>query len=276
MIVLAAAIYVAILPSYCFVNRGFTQWFHHVAIFYAIITSIYTGGGQQWQWQQQQQFLEQFQILSGFSICIGWYSSIVYEYITYDRFCQPLYQNMPSILTQYMVIQHDDSNNNSTSTTTLDFNSTTALSVMGVSHLLDILAHPVLTYYFWKRHVRRGGTMYDVITSWQVIVSAYAFSRSWSLFHTYYNFGYENMSLWYVGHDVYIMNELDSWYPAYIAEGIVFGSATLYKLLSLSRRKNGKDVNRSSSSSSSSFFETAKPSLIYSESSVSTESESMR
>jgi len=292
--IVLAAIYVGVLPSSCFVNRGFTIWFHHVAIFYFLT-------GLRWQ------FLEKFQILSGTSICLGWYSSIVYDYVKYNRFFHPLYENMPPSMRQYMYLSVDDEQNVDNNPRALDFISTTSLTMMLISHVLDCIAHPLLTYYFWRRYAKRRrengdekhgqgqgsdnsnetgnaltvfstfSVVHDVISSWEVILSAYVFSRCWSMFHTYYNFGqkFQDISLFYVGHDVYIINELDSWYPAYIAEGFVYGSAAIYSLVH-SYNNNSSSENKTTKSSSASkpnIYET-KPSLAYSESTLSTNSAS--
>ena len=306
--VVLAAIYVGILPSSFFVNRGFTIWFHHVAIFYVL-----TGCNSR--------FLEKFQILSGTSISLGWYSSIIYDYLKYDRFFHPLYENMPPAMRRYMYLNNSIDHGNPRA---LDFISTTSLTMMFISHVLDLIAHPLLTYYFWRRYsakrrrndedkmqkaqgeaqgesqgsdksnksgnasnVSAFSVVHDIISSWEVIMSAYVFSRCWSMFHTYHNFGqtFNDISLFYVGHDVYIINELDSWYPAYIAEGFVYGSAAIYRLVlsyvnfsssssSSILSSSGKDkTTKSSSSSKSNQYET-KPSLTYSESTLSTYSAS--
>jgi hypothetical protein len=187
----------------------------------------------------QSAFLERMLVLSGISICLGWYAALVYEYVKYDRFCHPLYKNMPSMISQYMILETNDDGYVGG---ILDFESATSLSMMALSHVLDLLGHPLLTYYLWRCHNRRVGvrssvhaatavSMSDVAAhglTWPVVLAAYAASRMWSLTHTYYNFGY--FGLFYIGHDVYLMDDLDSWCPAYIAEGVIFGSVILWKL----------------------------------------------
>ena len=53
------------LPSYCFINRGFTQWFHWLTI-----VELFT----------QNFMLCKFQLLSGIGICIGWYTALFWDY----------------------------------------------------------------------------------------------------------------------------------------------------------------------------------------------------
>jgi hypothetical protein len=273
-----------LMPSYFFLNRGFTQWFHWVAVLYLLC---------------QSKFLERFQILAGTSICLGWYSTMVYEYFYHDRFMHALYNNMPPVFTNIMWIMVDDNdNNNNNAGPILDFTSTNSLLIMALSHVLDLLAHPMLTYYFWRKHTSNGnvngnaagGTLKQVL-SWPVIVSTYLFSRCWSMTHTYYNF--QTLEWFYVGYDVYVVNDLDSWYPAYIAETNVFLSVVLWKLCweetSSSSSEDNEDGSGSSRGSrkqprkqlsdttitideSSSQSSDHKPSLVASESSVSTTS----
>ena len=267
--VLVLAIFV---PQSCYINRGFTQWFHWMSIYYGLTQST---------------FIERFQILSGFSICLGWYSSLVYEFLQHKRFCHPLYKNMPSIMVQYMMLVEDDNQN-------LDFVSTTSLLVMGLSHILDLLAHPLLTYYFWYRHMKRHQNenkekigLYKKairqILTVDVIVAAYMYSRVWSLTHTKYNTG--RFGLWYMGFDVYVMDTLDSWYPAYIVEGIVYSSVALWKVYDVIIINNNDDNTKQeedfgpcnttttipSSQDGCDRFE-KKPSLLWSESTISMDS----
>jgi hypothetical protein len=122
-----------------------------------------------------------------------------------------------------------------------------------IIHIFDLLGHPLLTYYFWRRYNNNSNSnnftttiptpppdngdnnnnksihIVDEICTWPVLISAYLFSRAWSIVHTYHNFGY--FGLFYVGFDVYIIDSLDMWYPAYIAETIVYSSLVLRKLI---------------------------------------------
>lgn len=267
----ALALLAAVVPASCILNRGFTQWFHWAFVMHQLTQSM---------------FLERMLVLSGVSICLGWYAALVYEYVQYDRFCHPLYKNMPSMLTQYMVLDAIDDNNHR-SGGTLDFESTASLSAMALSHVLDMLAHPLLTYYYWHCRCRRFagvdpaakvGSFHAVVAAqiltWPVIFAAYTYSRVWSLTHTYYNFGH--FGFFYVGHDVYLMDDLDSWFPAYVAEGVVFGSIVLWKLFLQPRHFDHYEANRDSNCKATTEVATTrnyetKPSLLPSESSISVE-----
>lgn len=252
----ALVLLASVLPSYCFLNRGFTQWFHWVAVYYLLT-----------QWQ----FLERFLILCGLSVCLGWYASLIYEYVQHDRFCHPLYKNMPSMLMQYYWIPVDvniDTFQRVVPLHGLDFESATALVAMVAAHLLDFVAHPLLTYYFWRRHsTRKGGSIKQVLT-WPVIVSSYLYSRLWSLTHTKYNTG--SFGLWYIGFDIYEMDCLDSWYPAYIAESCIYAMAVIWKLWETFVAPSRGTLSKSSARVMT--FET-KPNLLLSESCVSIDSQ---
>ena len=150
----------------------------------------------------------------------------------------------------------------------LDFESTPALLGLAVAHLLDILAHPLLTYYFWRRHSMRGNALRDAFT-WPVILAAYAYSRVWSLTHTRYNTG--KFGLWYFGFDVYVMDSLDSWYPAYIAETVIYASIILRKIV---QDLSALSMTHGTSSGDESDSYDRKPGLLVSESSISIESRS--
>mmetsp|Transcript_27336 Transcript_27336/g.60225 ORF Transcript_27336/g.60225 Transcript_27336/m.60225 type:complete len:277 (-) Transcript_27336:2774-3604(-) len=221
----------AIFPSSLYVNRGFTVWFHWASVFYLLT---------------QSKFMNKFLILSGISICLGWYACLMYEYVVHDRFFDALYKNMPSSLTKYMLLDDDartSATNNALNATasvngTLDFLSTYSLLAMFVSHILDFLGHPLLTYYFWWKYNSKNDSETnpkqniennETIFTWPVIVTAYCSSRIWSLFHTYYNFGF--FAWFYVGFDVYVMDDLDSWYPPYAMETLLYSSLVIWKVL---------------------------------------------
>jgi hypothetical protein len=50
----------------------------------------------------------------------------------------------------------------------------------------------------------------------------------WSAVHTCYNFGAP--AWFYVGFDVYDCDDLDSWYPAYVAESLFYVALVTRKL----------------------------------------------
>ena len=136
------------LPTSCYLNRGFTIWFHWMSVFYLLT---------------QSKFIKKFQILIGTSICLGWYAALSYEYFYHGRFMDALHKNMPKVMVNVMVKDG-----------ILDFESMDSLMMMGLSHILDMLGHPLLTYYFWRRHKMDGGKLSDVL-SWPVIVSTYMY-----------------------------------------------------------------------------------------------------
>jgi hypothetical protein len=109
------------------------------------------------------------------------------------------------------------------------YESTSARAMMVSSHMLDLLGHPLLTYYFWRRHKMNGGTAKDIFLSWPVLLSTYLYSRMWSATHTLYNHG--RLGYFYIGGDIYIMEHMDCWIPAYVAESVFYGTLVLYKLL---------------------------------------------
>jgi hypothetical protein len=223
IVIVIMAIFV---PSRCFLNRGFTIWFHWISILH-----LFT--------QFQSKFIEKFLILSGTSISLGWYSTLLWECIYHGRFFDALYNNV-DVLYDYMPSFVMSSH---------------PLIPITIIHVFDLLGHPLLTYYFWRRYNNINNNnnisnttiptppngdndnnknnesihIVDEICTWPVLIAAYLFSRTWSIVHTYHNFGY--FGLFYVGFDVYIIDSLDMWYPAYIAETILYSSLVLRKSL---------------------------------------------
>jgi hypothetical protein len=96
-----------------------------------------------------------------------------------------------------------------------------------LSHVLDTLGHPVIVYLFWRIHKNYGETWKNVL-SWPVIILAWHTSRLWSMVHSYYNKG--TWGFWYFGHDVYVLNDTSVYLTAYVAEGLCFGLAVVWKL----------------------------------------------
>lgn len=225
-----------LIPPAQWLNRGFTHWFHLVSFLYFLTHS---------------QFIEKFQALIGTSICLGWYASILYDYFAYGNFFAILYRNMPAAMTQIMVKEG-----------VVDRESWESVSAMALSHVLDCLGHPVLTYYFWCQVRKSCGNVANLL-SWDIVAATWLFSRAWSLTHSYHNFGKPH--LFYMGYDVYVIDHgtLDLWYPAYITESLIYASITLWKLSSFSPPGKAK-----SSLESEKGYE-KQPSLRYSESSVS-------
>ncbi|CAJ1934352.1 unnamed protein product [Cylindrotheca closterium] len=240
-----------LVPPMQWINRGFTHWFHLASFLYALT---------------QSEFIRKGLALMGISICIGWYAAITMDLLKYGNFFKILYWNMPSSLTNVMVqdgIVHYDT--------------WESIGTMALSHVLDTLGHPLLTYYFWCKHTEKGGTFKSLL-SWDIVVATWLFSRTWSLSHSKYNFG--EFHMYYIGYDVYKITEgtLDLWYPAYITESTLYFCITCWKLSNLLA---GGTISSSSSLSSKEDSTPAgklskdestydrQPSLRYSESSMS-------
>ena len=205
-----------------YINRGFTQWFH-----WFTLIQVFT----------QSHVLCKFQILSGLGICVGWYSALLYDYFAHGIFGHGLYKNMPVSMVNEMFVYEPnnmislrysrqlklyyyDATSDDGTTTTDDGSSflsqinMTCLKTMIISHALDIIGHPVLVYYFWRRYVnytttaaatnesttsssttnfdrRRKQHVRNLFTR-PYIVSTFLWSRIWSMIHVYYNFYYKD------------------------------------------------------------------------------------
>jgi len=114
-------------------------------------------------------------------------------------------------------------------------NTYTAMAMKILTHILDTVGHPGLAYLFYRLHCSEfrtnddnNSSVWRDILSWEVIVTSWHLSRLWSMVHTYYNFG--EVKLWYYGHDIYKLNNLNAYFIAYVAEGICFVVAILYRL----------------------------------------------
>eukprot|EP00980_Cylindrotheca_fusiformis_P029262 scaffold22779_cov137-Cylindrotheca_fusiformis.AAC.4 len=242
---LAVGVLCCLIPPAQWLNRGFTHWFHLVSFYYFLTHS---------------KFIEKFQALIGISICLGWYASILYDYFAYGHVFAILYRNMPAALTNIMVKDG-----------IIDYESPESLRIMALSHILDCLGHPILTYYFWCQYKKQscGGTgiantaSSSTLLTWDVVAATWCFSRVWSLTHSYHNFG--SPLMYYMGYDVYVIDEgtLDLWYPAYITESLIYTSIVLWKLRGMLSQP-GKEVSKDDED-----VYNQKPSLRYSESSVS-------
>jgi hypothetical protein len=234
---------IPLLPTGCYLNRGFTIWFHWVAVLYLVS-----------RWA----FLERFQVIIGISISLGWYSALIYAAINYGQFCLILYQNMPPSIKAHIFREGTDE---------IQYESTTALLMMALSHVLDLLGHPLLTYYFWRRHKQKGGTAADIFTSWPAIISSYIYSRLWSMTHLLHNFGRPGM--FYIGSDIYFMQHMDCWIPAYAAESLFYALVVAYKLFGASLLQSLQTSKVTHVKSSRQSKDNAPPTLLYSESGVS-------
>jgi hypothetical protein len=218
------------LPTWLWLNRGYTIWFHYI-----IIAHFLT----------QSPFLRKFAILQGAGVTMGWYAAIATNSYSRGRFCfDTLYHNTPAAMRVYMV---DEGGNL--------IHTYMSWAVMALAHLADTLGHPLPVLLFWWMHCRAGGSLRDVLT-WPVIGSTYLLSRVWSLTHTYYNFG--EPGLFYFGYDVYNVKDLEGWLPAYLAEGAMYASAVMYKLWAVER-----------TTSKTLHVESSHPLLVASESGIS-------
>ena len=99
------------MPSWCYINRGYTQWFHWNALFYLLTQS-----------HNHASFLA----LQGLTVTLGWYAALCYDWYQHGRFGHILYWNMPSLLTQY-IIPHQDND-------IVAYESTAAVMAMLVAH----------------------------------------------------------------------------------------------------------------------------------------------
>mmetsp|Transcript_5344 Transcript_5344/g.12138 ORF Transcript_5344/g.12138 Transcript_5344/m.12138 type:complete len:290 (+) Transcript_5344:188-1057(+) len=196
------------LPQPFYLNRGYTVWFHLMSLAYFFTRSP---------------FIRKMLILQGTGICLGWYAAIATDWFVEGAFCHTLYRNMPGSMLPYMVQEQSVDSESSY----IILNTYSSWAMKSLSHILDTMGHPGLAYLFYRLHRKSGGTLSDVLT-WPVIVSAWHFSRIWSLVHSYYNTG--TLRFWYYGHDVYVLNNLNAYLIAYVAEGVCFGVAILCRL----------------------------------------------
>ncbi|KAL7524371.1 hypothetical protein ACHAWF_000921 [Thalassiosira exigua] len=242
------------LPASCYLNRGYTVWFHLLSL--ACLLS-------------RSRFLRKFLVVQGVGICLGWYAVLFRDWLADGTFCHMLYRNMPGSMIPYMLEErpHDVGGYSM-----LDDPQSYALRA--VSNVLDLIAHPVLVYLFWRLHRRSGGGWRDVL-DWPPIVAAWHCSRAWSLVHSCYNAGAP--ALWYVGHDVYKLSSLDVWPVAYILEGAWFAAAIGLRLFwdyrdRGSRVKGRVDQDCHYDISVNGDDMDSKPMLVHSESAFSTSS----
>lgn len=200
------------IPSSWYINRGYTQWFHGMAMLQFITDST---------------FFAQFCALQGLTVCSGWYACMICDFAWHGRFGHLLYRNMPRFLMDYIIEDYTKDTHD-----VILKNDTGAYIAMAMAHVLDFLGHPILCYYFWRQcHLRQTEMAQSVVLTWTIIFSTYLFSRIWSITQSYVNYGQENWQLHYVGTHVYdIPNEsLHLWYPAYVAEAICYLIICIWK-----------------------------------------------
>ena len=218
----AVLLYAVLIPSGAYLNRGFTIWFYWASIFQALT-------GNAW--------MSEVLAIVGTSICLGWYASIFYEFFYYKLWFEALYKNMPMVLVKHMVREPPHG--------PCHWDTTASLTAMFLSHFFDLLGHPVLTYHHYRKRRRHheesvaataaataagqgGQPPPPPFFGWSAILAGYGYSRIWSAVHGYHNFG--TIPWYYIGYDVYVLNSLDMWYPAYIAETLWYGSIVIRKL----------------------------------------------
>jgi len=203
---LALAGFIFAVPSWVLMNRGFTLWFHLGFLFYLV-----TG---------RSDFMRRFQVIIGGATNIGWYLTVVHEYVVHGRLFDLLYNNMPPAMKAIML-----ENGHLASGGIIQNN--TAMATIWVTHVLDMIAHPFLLYVAWKMHVSYGGSARNLVT-WDVLIAAYAFRIVYSTSHQYYNWGYVN-SPFYYGFEVYHIDSLDAYTAAYVGEAIWFAVLIAWK-----------------------------------------------
>jgi len=188
--------YILMKNSNLYLNRGFTVWFHLIILFY-FLTEI--------------EFLRRSLVVLGLSVTVGWYFALWNDWYEHGRFGHILYMNMPNTMMSLMVDE-----------TGHVVNTPDSVPIKIASHVLDVLAHPGITYALWRAHRRdlsSRRTVCDVITV-QTVVSTWVLSRCWSILHLIHN-GH-GFGIFYAGYDVYNCHDLDSWFAAYIGETIVY------------------------------------------------------
>jgi hypothetical protein len=250
---------IPLLPQSYYLNRGYTKWFHLMSVAYFLTRST---------------FLRKVLVLQGIGICVGWYSVIPFDWFVDGKFCHVLYRSMPRLMLPHMVQELPCDDGGSCGYVIL--NTFTSILMKGLSHVLDIIAHPGLVYLFYRLHRRCGGTLRDIL-AWPVIVVGWLMSRMWSMVHSYHNNGM--LAFWYYGYDVYKVTNLDSYLVSYIAEGVCFSIAILCRLYwdyselspPLSSNKNVIDHKIISREEKDECVDSL-PNLVHSLSSISTES----
>mmetsp|Transcript_14846 Transcript_14846/g.22841 ORF Transcript_14846/g.22841 Transcript_14846/m.22841 type:complete len:284 (+) Transcript_14846:2-853(+) len=217
-----ALLLIPFLPSDWYINRGYTQWFHGVAILQLVTNN---------------QFVAKFCALQGLTVCCGWYACMACDYVWHGRFGHLLYRNMPTALMSYMIEEYTSETHN---IILKHDDYLLSYGAMGVAHLLDFLGHPILCWYFWKKSAsyyscdnNKNKTNNAVaVLTWPIIITTYLFSRLWSITQSYVNYG-GSWQFHYFGTHVYDIphNSLHLWYPAYIAEAVCYVVIISWKLV---------------------------------------------
>ena len=78
-----------LLPRSCYLNRGYTVWFHLLSLVYCLTRAP---------------FVRKVLVLQGAGICLGWYAGLAHDWLAADgAFGHTLYRNMPGPMLAYMV-----------------------------------------------------------------------------------------------------------------------------------------------------------------------------
>lgn len=189
------------LPTRFYLNRGYTVWYHYITLIYLLT---------------KREFLREFLILQGTVITLGWYAALMNDYYLHGRFGHILYMNMPSFM-KYLMVDG----------TGHVFYTNKSMACMVISHVLDFFFHPGIVYFLLKGHYS-SGKRFEHIIQGNTMIAVFCVSRLWSMVHTYHN--EKVMRGWYFGYDVYHINDLDSWLPAYIAEAIFLSILLICKM----------------------------------------------
>lgn len=190
-----------LLPTWLYLNRGYTIWFHLMTVAFLLT---------------RRTFLRRFLIFQGTCITAGWYASILLDLVKNARFFHILYQNTPELMKSVIIDESGEV-----------VYTAGSVGLMALTHAADTFAHPGLVYLLWRWHRLSGGTISDILT-WSVVVSHYLFSRLWSVVHVYHNTG--QLGFFYIGHDVYNVEDLCCWIPAYVTEGLIHAAVVVWIL----------------------------------------------
>jgi hypothetical protein len=210
-----------LLPSSCFINRGYTQWFLWGAIVYKLT---------------HHPLLPPFLAVQGLLINVGWYMTLTLDYVQDGRFLHILIRNMPEILT----VPHVVDGPNVTGQEIRVHRTTTSFLGQLLCLGLDLCIHPLLCYYFWYTCWNSGLTTHKDIASWKNIIAAVLFSKIWSILHCWIH--YETWGLYYYGSHVYTVPEnVDHlWTAAYVGEATAIVLLRLHYYYCSCKRRESK------------------------------------
>ncbi|GMI44085.1 hypothetical protein TrCOL_g9304 [Triparma columacea] len=156
----------------------------------------------------------------GLTVCLGWYASLVYEYIFHGRFFDILYDNA-AVLFSFDLSE--------------DCGSKCVLGKKILTNIVDFIAHPLPLFFLLRSNRSMDLSKFNSPAS---TISAFILSRSWSIFHNVFNMGFSGHSyLWYCDRHVYNLVHLEGWTAAYAAETAAF----VYLGWDLWRRRNKHD-----------------------------------